>query len=232
MSIFHFSSDEIDTITLTLRVAAVAAVCALPLGIMIAWLLSRKTFPLKYLLDAVIHLPLVLPPVVIGYVLLVLLGSNGWIGKWLNDLFGIQLAFAWTGAALASAIMGFPLLVRTIRLSFDNLDVRLEAAAATLGASRGRIFFTIVLPQAWPGILAGLILCFARALGEFGATITFVSSIPGETQTIATSIYQSMQTVDGESRIWKLAIVSIVISMAALMISEALSRRSKKKEAR
>ncbi|WP_310151875.1 molybdate ABC transporter permease subunit [Luteimonas sp. 3794] len=222
-----FGPDEILAIRLSLKVASAAALCSLPLGIGIAWLLARRRFFGKSLLDALVHLPLVLPPVVVGFALLVLLGGNGLIGRWLEATLGISLAFRWTGAALASAIMGFPLMVRTIRLSIENVDRRLEQAAATLGASPLRVFCTITLPLAWPGVIAGAVLAFAKALGEFGATITFVSNIPGETQTVSSAIYGLMQVPGGEAGIWRLAAVSVAISLAALLASEWLVRRQR-----
>ncbi|WP_425491069.1 molybdate ABC transporter permease subunit [Luteimonas fraxinea] len=226
-TLLGFGPDELVAIRLSLKVAAAAALCSLPFGIAIAWLLARRRFFGKSLLDALVHLPLVLPPVVVGYALLVLLGGNGMIGRWLEETLGITFAFRWTGAALASAIMGFPLLVRTIRLSIENVDRRLEQAAATLGASPWRVFFTITLPLASPGVIAGAVLAFAKALGEFGATITFVSNIPGETQTVSSAIYGLMQVPDGEAGIWRLAAVSVAISLAALLASEWLVRRQR-----
>lgn len=219
-----FSPDELTAIGLSLRVASVAALATLPFGIAMGWLLARKRFPGKSLVDALIHLPLVMPPVVIGYVLLVSFGSQGTIGQFLAK-FGISFAFSWMGAALASAIMGFPLMVRAIRLSIEATDRRLEQAASTLGASPWHVFFSITLPLAWPGIVAGTVLAFAKALGEFGATITFVSNIPGETQTLSSAIYGLMQVPDGEAGIWRLAAVAVAISLAALLFSEWLVRR-------
>ncbi|RPD87898.1 molybdate ABC transporter permease subunit [Luteimonas sp. 100069] len=223
----HFAPEELEAIRLSLKVATAAALCSLPFGIATAWLLARRRFFGSSLLDALVHLPLVLPPVVVGYALLVMLGGNGVIGRWLEDTLGISVAFRWTGAALASAIMGFPLMVRAIRLSIENVDRRLEQAAATLGASPWRVFRTITLPLAWPGVVAGAVLAFAKALGEFGATITFVSNIPGETQTISSAIYSLMQVPGGEAGIWRLAAVSVAISLAALLASEWLVRRQR-----
>jgi molybdate transport system permease protein len=220
-----FSPAELDAIALSLKVALVAALASLPAGIAVAWLLARRRFPGKALLDAMVHLPLVLPPVVVGYALLVTFGSQGAVGAFLAGQFGITLAFRWTGAALASAIMGFPLMVRAIRRSIESVDRRLEHAAATLGAGPWRVFATVTLPLAWPGIVAGAVLAFAKALGEFGATITFVSNIPGETQTISSAIYGLMQVPGGESGIWRLALVAVAISLAALLASEWLVRR-------
>ncbi len=225
-----FTSDELTAIALSLKVASVAALASLPFGIALGWLLARKRFPGKSLLDALVHLPLVLPPVVVGYVLLVNFGSQGAIGKFLAS-FGIDFAFRWTGAALAAAIMGFPLMVRAIRLSIEAADRRLEQAAATLGASPWRVFRTITLPLAWPGIVAGAVLAFAKALGEFGATITFVSNIPGETQTLSAAVYNLLQVPGGESGIWRLAMVAVGISLLALLLSEWLTRRQREDEA-
>ncbi len=220
-----FSPEESTAIALSLKVALVASLASLPPGIAVGWLLARRRFFGKSLLDALVHLPLVLPPVVVGYVLLVLFGSQGAIGAFLAEHLGIRFAFRWTGAALASAIMGFPLMVRAIRLSIESVDRRLEQAAATLGAGPWRVFATVTLPLAWPGIVAGAVLAFAKALGEFGATITFVSNIPGETQTISSAIYGLMQVPGGETGIWRLALVAMAISLLALLASEWLVRR-------
>lgn len=220
-----FSPSELAAIALSLKVACVAALASLPAGITVAWLLARRRFPGKALLDALVHLPLVLPPVVVGYALLVLFGSQGAIGAFLDERLGITIAFRWTGAALASAIMGFPLMVRAIRLSIEAVDRKLEQAASTLGAGPWRVFATVTLPLAWPGIVAGAVLAFAKALGEFGATITFVSNIPGETQTISSAIYGLMQVPGGEGGIWRLALVAVAISLLALLASEWLVRR-------
>ena len=212
-------------ISLTLRIAVVATLVATPLGIAIAWLLSRRNFPGKIVVEALVHLPLVLPPVVTGYLLLLTFGRHGAVGQVLADL-GIVLAFRWTGAALACGIMGFPLLVRPIRISFEAIDLRLEQAATTLGASPWNVFVTVTLPLALPGIIAGMVMCFAKALGEFGATITFVSNIPGETQTISSAIYALIQTPNGDAAALQLIVVSVLISFAALMISEWFARRA------
>ena len=222
-----FSPAELTAIGLSLKVAMVAALASLPLGVAVAWLLARRRFPGKALLDALVHLPLVLPPVVMGYALLVMFGNQGPAGRWLHDTFGITLAFRWTGAALACAVMGFPLMVRAIRLSIENVDRKLEQAAATLGAAPWRVFLTVTLPLAWPGLVAGVALAFAKALGEFGATITFVSAIPGETQTLSAAIYGLMQVPGGEAGIWRLAAVSLLISLGALLLSEWLVRRQR-----
>src|ERR1700694_4892357 len=213
-------------IRLSLRIALVATAVALPFGVAIAWLLARKNFWGKALLDGLVHLPLVLPPVVTGYLLLVSFGRKGPIGAFLADTFGIVFSFRWTGAALACGVMGFPLLVRAIRLSLEAIDRRLEDAAATLGASRLWVFVTVTLPLALPGVIAGMVLCFAKALGEFGATITFVSNIPGETQTISAAIYTYTQIPNADASALRLVVVAILISFAALLASEFLARRA------
>ena len=218
--------DEWTAIMLSLRVAGVATLFSLPLGIAAGYLLARKTFPGKFLVDGLIHLPLVLPPVVTGYVLLVLFGRRGVIGAFLEAQFGIVFSFRWTGAALACAVVGFPLMVRAIRLSMEAIDRRTEQAASSLGASPFWVFVTVTLPLALPGIIAGAVLCFAKALGEFGATITFVSNIPGETRTIPSAIYGALQMPGGEAAAFRLSIVAVVLSLAALVVSEWLSRRS------
>ena len=211
---------------LSLRVAAISTVVALPFGIIIAMLLARGSFWGKPLLDAVVHLPLVLPPVVTGYLLLISLGRKAPLGAFLADHFGIVFSFRWTGAALACGVMAFPLLVRAIRLSIEAIDRKLEDAAATLGANRGWTFMTVTLPLALPGIIAGMMLAFARALGEFGATITFVSNIPGETQTISAAVYSLIQVPGGDADALKLVFISVVICFAALLSSEWLARRA------
>ena len=220
------SPTEWTAILLSLRVAIVATLVATPLAVAVAWLLARREFWGKSLLDAAIHLPLVLPPVVTGYLLLLTFGRRGVVGAWLADHLGLVFAFRWTGAALACGIMSFPLLVRPIRLSIEAVDRRLEQAAATLGASHWQVFLTVTLPLALSGVLAGMVLGFAKALGEFGATITFVSNIPGETQTIASAIYALIQTPDGDAAALRLVVISVVISMAALIASEWFSRRA------
>jgi molybdate transport system permease protein len=224
--VLDLSPDEWIAVQLSLRIALVATLCALPFGLGIAWLLARKSFWGKGLLDGLVHLPLVLPPVVTGYLLLVSFGRKGPIGSFLADTFGIVLSFRWTGAALACAVMGFPLLVRPIRLSLEAIDRRLEDAAATLGADRLWVFLTVTLPLAMPGLIAGMVLCFAKALGEFGATITFVSNIPGETQTISAAIYTFTQIPGGDSAAGRLVIVAIAIALIALLASEWLARRA------
>ncbi|MFZ0103318.1 MAG: molybdate ABC transporter permease subunit [Pseudolabrys sp.] len=223
---FELSPQDWTAVQLSLRVAAVSTVVALPFGIAIATLLARKEFWGKALLDAMVLLPLVLPPVVTGYLLLITFGRRAPVGAFLADHFGIVFSFRWTGAALACGIMAFPLMVRAIRLSIEAIDTRLEDAAATLGANRVWRFATITLPLALPGIIAGAILSFARALGEFGATITFVSNIPGETQTISAAIYTLTQVPNGDADALKLVIVSVIISLAALIAAEWLARRA------
>ncbi len=218
---------EIEALLLSLRVAAVATVASLPLGLAAAWLLARTHFPGKAIVDAAIHLPLVLPPVVVGYLLLVVMGRRGVIGGWLYDTFGVSIAFTWKGAAVAAAVMAFPLMVRAMRLSLEAVDRGLESAARTLGAGRGRVFLTVTLPLMAPGILAGMVLAFARALGEFGATITFVSNIPGETRTLPLALYTLTQTPDGEAAAARLALLTIAIAVAALIASEWMARRLK-----
>lgn len=220
---------EWTAIWLSLRVAMVATVCALPVAIWVAHVLARKSFPGRQVLNGIVHLPLVLPPVVTGYLLLVIFGQQGPVGGFLNDVFGVSLAFRWTGAALAAAIMAFPLMVRAIRLGIEAVDPGLEAAAATLGASRVRVFLTVTLPLVLPGILAGAILGFAKALGEFGATITFVAAIPGQTQTIPSAIYGLLQVPGSEPAVLGLVLVSVVLAMGALMMSEWLARRMARK---
>jgi molybdate transport system permease protein len=224
--VFELSPQDWTAVQLSLRVAAVSTVVALPFGIAIATLLARKEFWGKALLDAMVLLPLVLPPVVTGYLLLITFGRRAPVGAFLADHFGIVFSFRWTGAALACGIMAFPLMVRAIRLSIEAIDTRLEDAAATLGANRVWRFATITLPLALPGIIAGAILAFTRALGEFGATITFVSNIPGETQTISAAIYTLTQVPNGDADALKLVIVSVIISLAALIAAEWLARRA------
>jgi molybdate transport system permease protein len=224
--VFELSPQEWTAVALSLRIALVSTVIALPFGIAIATLLARKSFWGKSLLDAVVHLPLVLPPVVTGYLLLITFGRKAPVGAFLDQHFGIVFSFRWTGAALACGIMAFPLMVRAIRLSIEAIDRRLEDAAATLGANRMWLFLTVTLPLALPGIIAGMMLAFARALGEFGATITFVSNIPGETQTISAAIYTLTQVPGGDAAALSLVIVAIFISLAALIASEWFARRA------
>jgi molybdate transport system permease protein len=222
---WSLTPQELDAIVLSLQVATFATLASLPLGIAVAFVLARCTFPGKMMLNGLVHLPLVLPPVVTGYALLVLLGRRGPIGAFLDSTFGIVLAFRWTGAALACAVMAFPLLVRAVRLAMEGVDERLEQAAATLGAPPLWVFLTVTLPLSVPGIVAGATLAFAKALGEFGATITFVSNIPGETQTIALAIYAYTQTPGGEDGAVRLSLVAVALSLGALLVSEILARR-------
>lgn len=217
--------DEWQAVALSLKVALWATVLSLPPGILAAYALARWRFPGWALLNGLVHLPLVLPPVVTGYLLLLTFGTRGPVGAFLEQTFGIVLAFRWTGAALAAAVMAFPLLVRAIRLSIEAVDPKLEQAAATLGASRAWVFVTVTLPLILPGILAGMVLGFAKAMGEFGATITFVSNIPGETRTVPSAIYAFLQVPGGEGAAWRLVIVSVVLALSALALSEVLARR-------
>lgn len=222
---FDLSPEETTAILLSLKVSFWAVARSLPVAIGTALLLSRGRFRGIAILDALVYLPLTLPPVVTGFLLLMLFGRRGPVGAFLAEHFGIVFAFRWTGAALAAAVMGFPLLVRAIRLSFDAVDRRLEAAAETLGASPLWVFLTVTLPLVLPGILAGMILAFARAMGEFGATITFVSNIPGETQTLPTAIYTLVQVPGADAAAFRLVLVSVALSMGALVVSEWLARR-------
>ena len=218
------SPEELTAIKLSLRVATWATLASLPLGILVAMILARGRFYGRALLNALVLLPLVLPPVVTGYVLLLLFGRHGPLGRWLDTHLGVVFAFRWTGAALACAIMGFPLMVRAIQLSAAAVDRKLEKAAGTLGANPAYVFLTVTLPLMAPGIIAGAILSFARAMGEFGATITFVSNIPGETQTLPTLIYTFTQVPGGDASALKLTLISIVIAFAAIFASEAVAR--------
>ena len=222
---FELTPLEVETLGLSLKVALWSMVASLPFGLAVAWLLARYEFFGKTLVNGIVHLPLVLPPVVVGYLLLLLLGRNGPLGAWLLATFGITLPFTWEGAALAAAVMAFPLMVRAMRLSIEAVDQRLETAARTLGASRLGAFATITLPLILPGILAGAVLAFARSLGEFGATITFVSNIPGETRTLPLALYSLIQTPGGEAGALRLAVLSVLLSLAALAASEAIARR-------
>ncbi len=226
---FGLTPTDWEILALSLKVTAWSVLCSLPLAIAVGTLLARGNFPGKSLFDAVVHLPLVLPPVVIGYFLLLMLGRRGPVGAFLDEYFGIVVAFRWTGAAIAAGIMGFPLMVRAIRLSMEAVDVRLEAAARTLGATRLRTFFTITLPLTLPGILTGTLLSFARSLGEFGATITFVSNIPGETRTLPLAIYTQTQVPGGDAEAMRLSLISVVISILALVVSEWLVRRASRR---
>ncbi|MDE2445613.1 MAG: molybdate ABC transporter permease subunit [Alphaproteobacteria bacterium] len=226
MQIVTLSDAEWSAIFLSLKVALWAMVGSLPFGIVCALVLARGQFRGKAILHALVHLPLVLPPVVTGYVLLYSFGKKSAIGQFLYDYLNFSFSFRWTGAALACAVMGFPLMVRAISLSISAVDRKLEAAASTLGASPIWVILTITLPLALPGILAGMVLSFAKAMGEFGATITFVSNIPGETQTLPTLIYTYTQVPEGDASVWRLTLISVFISMAALLVSEFLAARA------
>lgn len=223
------SAPEAEILLLSLKVAFWAVAASLPLALALALLLARVDFPGKALLDALVNLPLVLPPVVVGYLLLVLFGRQGAIGAFLEAHFGVVFAFRWTGAALAAAVMGLPLAVRAMRQAAEAVDQRLEAAAATLGAGRAWVFATVTLPLMAPGILNGVLLAFARSLGEFGATITFVSSIPGETQTLPLAIYTFTQVPGGDAQVWRLCAISVALSLAALVLSEWLLRAARRR---
>jgi molybdate transport system permease protein len=225
MELFSLTPVESEALRLSLWVSLWAVAGSLPVGIVAAWVLARKDFPGKALLDGVIHLPLVLPPVVIGYLLLVSLGRKGFLGEALYKAFGISFVFNWKGAAVASAVVAFPLLVRAIRLSIESVDQGLEDAARTLGAGPLRVFLTMTIPLVTPGILTGVILAFARSLSEFGATITFVSNIPGETRTLPLALYTLTQVPGGDSGALRLCVISVIVSMIALMASELLARR-------
>jgi molybdate transport system permease protein len=216
---------EREAIYLSLKVSFWAVLICLPLALPVSWLLARKEFIGKNILNGIIHLPLVLPPVVMGYILLVSFGSNGFLGAFFKDWFGITFVFSWRGAALAAAVVSFPLMVRTIRLSYEAMDRKLEAAAFTLGARPFRVFFTVTLPLILPGVLAGCILAYARCLGEFGATVTFVSNIPGETRTIPIAIYNLVQQPDGDAMAGRLVLISLVLAMVALVGAEFLNKR-------
>jgi molybdate transport system permease protein len=224
--LFDLTPAEWTAVELSLRIAVVATAFALPFGIAIGWLLARKEFWGKTVVDGLVFLPLVLPPVVTGYLLLIWFGRRAPIGAFLDHYFGIVFSFRWTGAALACGVMGFPLMVRPIRLALEAIDRKLEDAAATLGANRMWVFVTVTLPLALPGIIAGVVLCFARALGEFGATITFVSNIPGETQTISAAIYTLTQVPGGDAAAGRLVLIAIALAFAALVASEWLARRA------
>ena len=226
---FSLSPLELEAIQLSLKVSLWAVAISLPFGIAVAWVLARCEFPGKSLFDALIHVPLVVPPVVIGYLLLVLLGRKGAIGGWLYDSFGITVAFSWQGAAVAAAVMAFPLMVRAIRLSIEAIDTRLEQAARTLGAGPIDVFFSVTLPLTGSGIVVGVILAFARALGEFGATITVVSAIPGETTTLPVALYGLAQVPGQEGSAIRLVILSIVIAFAAMFVSEVIARRVRRR---
>ena len=222
-----FSPVEYEIFLLSLRVAFWGVICSLPLAILVALLLVRCSFPGKFILNTIVHLPLVVPPVVIGYLLLLVFGNNGVLGRWLFEVFQISIAFTWKGAALAASVMAFPLMVRAIRLSLDLLDVELEEAAATLGAGPFKKFISITLPLILPGIIVGALLGFARSLGEFGATITFVSNIPGETQTLPLAMFKYIQTPGGDFQALRLMTLSVILAVGALIISELVERKLK-----
>ena len=219
------SPVELEAILLSLKVAFWAVFISLPFGILAAWVLARHEFMGKTLLNGLIHLPLIVPPVVVGYLLLILLGRHGMVGAWLYQTFDITVAFTWKGAAVASAVMAFPLMVRSIRLSLENVDPKLEQAARTLGAKAWYVFISITLPLTLPGIITGIVLSFARSLGEFGATITFVSNIPGETQTLPLALFTLTQTPDGDTAALRLVIIAIILALGALIASERMARR-------
>jgi molybdate transport system permease protein len=225
MDWFRLEPAEVAALQLSLKVAATATVFSLPLGIAVAYLLARGRFVGRSLLNALVHLPLVLPPVVTGYLLLLTFGKRGPVGAFLYDWFGVSFSFRWTGAALAAGVMAFPLMVRAIRLSIEAVDKRLEDAAGTLGARPLVVFFTITLPLSVPGILAGSVLAFAKAIGEFGATITFVSNIPGETQTLPSAIYTFTQVPGGDAGALRLVLIAVAVSVVALLVSEYFARR-------
>ncbi len=217
---------EWGIVALSLKVGGVAMLVTLPVAFALAWLLARVRFPGKVIVDAAIHLPLVVPPVVTGWLLLLAFGPNGPIGGWLQDWFGITVLFRWTGAAIAAGVMALPLMVRAMRISIEAVDRRLENAARTLGAGPWRVFWTLTLPLSIPGVLAGAVLGFARSIGEFGATITFVSNVPGETQTLPLAIYSALQQPGADAMVWRLSCVSVGLSLVALIASELLTRRA------
>jgi len=220
---------EAEALRLSLLVSVTAVACSLPPGIAVAWLLARRKFPGKTLLDGIVHLPLVLPPVAVGYLLLVTMGRHGLIGGWLHDALGITFAFDWKGAALASAVIAFPLLVRAVRLSIEAVDQGVEAAAASLGAPPLGVFFTVTLPLALPGVVAGIILAFARSLSEFGATITFVASIPGQTRTLPVALYAVTQSAGGDAEALRLCVLSVALALLTLVVADRLERRLNKR---
>ena len=217
---------EWGIVALSLKVGGVAMLVTLPVAFALAWLLARVRFPGKVIVDAAIHLPLVVPPVVTGWLLLLAFGPNGPIGAWLQQAFGVTVLFRWTGAAIAAGVMALPLMVRAMRLSIEAVDRRLENAARTLGAGPWRVFWTLTLPLSIPGVLAGAVLGFARSIGEFGATITFVSNVPGETQTLPLAIYSALQQPGADAMVWRLSCISVGLSLIALIVSEVLTRRA------
>ncbi len=225
----HFSAQELDALSLSAQVAAWATVICLPLAVALAWVMARYYFRGKFIVEALLQLPMVLPPVVLGYLLLVTFGTQGVVGAWLLEHFAIRLAFNWKGAVLASMVMAFPLMVQPIRLAFQLIDHRLEQAAATLGAKPWQVFLSISLPLSLPGIMIGSVLCFSRSLGEFGATMTFVGNIPGETQTIPLALYSFIQQPDGEQAALRLVMLSITLALAALMANYYVMQRYQQK---
>lgn len=227
--IWDLTNTEWIALSLSLKVALAGVLASLPFGFAVAWLLARKQFPGKIILDGLVHLPLVVPPVATGYLLLVLLGVNGPVGAWLNEQFGLRLVFTWQGAAIVAAVMGFPLLVRALRLSIEAIDIGLIQAARTLGASPSRVMITIVLPLISPGLIAGSLLAFSRALGEFGATIAFVGNIPGETQTLPLALYSALQSPGAEEMGYRLVALSIALAIVTLAASELLGRKIRKR---
>jgi len=227
--VLGLTEEELTAVRLSLRVALWATAASLPFGVLVALVLARGRFWGMSVLNGIVHLPLILPPVVTGYVLLLLFGRKGPIGAFLAEQFDIVFAFRWTGAALACAVMGFPLMVRAMRLSIEAVDQRLEQAAGTLGANPVWVFLTVTLPLSIPGIIAGMVLCFAKAMGEFGATITFVSNIPGETQTLPSAIYTFTQVPGGDAGAMRLTLISVVLSMAALLLSELMARQAERR---
>jgi molybdate transport system permease protein len=226
MDMFSLSPMEAQALWLSLKTGVVGTLISLPPGIFIAWALARTDFPGKFALDLIVHLPLVLPPVVIGYLLLLTFGRYGWVGGWLEAHLGLTLVFNWKGAAVAASVMGFPLLVRAVRLSFEGVDRRLEAAARTLGATRRDVFLSVTLPLIAPGLIVGTLLAFARAIGEFGATITFVGNIPGQTQTLPIALYSVLQAPGGEAFAIRLMVISVLLALGALLASEYFSRKA------
>ncbi len=225
IDLFKYSSAELDAIQLSLKVALLCTIILLPLALLAGWLLARKRFFGKSIIEGIVHLPLVLPPVTVGYILLVMFGRNGWLGSFLYENWGIQIAFSFTAAVIAAIVVSFPLVTRSIRLSIELVDKNYEEAARTLGASNLRVFFTITLPLALPGVISGAILAFARSLGEFGATISFAGNIAGETQTLPLAIFSSMQVPGQEASTLKLVIVSVVLSLVAMIGAEYLNRK-------
>ena len=223
---FLLTSAEWAVVGLSLKVGGVAMLVTLPIAFAIAWVLARVRFPGRVLVDALVHLPLVVPPVVTGWLLLIAFAPNGPIGGWLQDWFGVSVLFRWTGAAIAAGVMALPLMVRAMRLSIEAVDRRLESAARTLGAGPWRVFWTLTLPLSVPGVLAGAVLGFARSIGEFGATITFVSNVPGQTQTLPLAIYSALQQPGAEATVWRLSAISVSLSLVALVASELLTRRA------